>query len=128
MARKKVEPKKAEQQPEPYIQEGGVEAHIIADMGEKGLISVKGVQKLQEILDGSFTGSDFFRVLTDENVGVMHKHGDSVNSFEAKTRLNEYLEDAGYEGTVHSNKNSETVIVNYNSETPFKSVVNTSLI
>tara|TARA_B110000444_G_C18687070_1_gene522483 strand:+ start:475 stop:726 length:252 start_codon:yes stop_codon:yes gene_type:complete len=32
MARKKVEPKKAEQQPEPYIQEGGVEAHIIADM------------------------------------------------------------------------------------------------
>ena len=92
-------------------------AHIIADMGEKGLISVKGVQKLQEVLDGSFTGSDFFRALTDENVGVMHKHGDSVNSFEAKTRLNEYLEDAGYEGSVHSNKNSETVIVNYNSET-----------
>ena len=31
MARKKAEPKEAPQ-PEQYIQEGGVEAHIIADM------------------------------------------------------------------------------------------------
>ena len=91
-------------------------AHIIADMGGKGLISAKGVNQLKEILDGSFSGSDFYRALTGDGVGIMHKHGNSTNSLEAKTRLNEYLEEAGYEGAVHSSKNSETVIVNYNSE------------
>ena len=98
-------------------------AHIIADMGEKGLITAKGVNQLKQILDGTFTGADFYRALTDEKVGVMHMHGDATNSLEAKTQLASYLEEAGYEGAVFSNKNREEVIVNYSSENmkPLKS-------
>lgn len=89
---------------------------IIADMGEKGLFTANGVNQLKDTLDGTFTGADFYRALTDDNVGIMHKHGNAANSTDAKARLAEYLEDAGYEGAVFSNKGREQVIVNYKSE------------
>lgn len=71
--------------------------YIIDSLGAEGLIDPEGVRYIRGVLTDEFTGEDLYRVLTDEEVGIMHKRGSSADSVDAKEKLNAHLSGNGFD-------------------------------
>ena len=70
-------------------------AYLIQDMANTGMINDKGVNALLNVFQGEFNGRQLYAALTNDEFGVLHLHGNSIDGNDAKNKLNLYLQKSG---------------------------------